>query len=757
MFEHWGRFVFRWRWVILVLSALLLGASIAGASAGGQLSSGEGRAGGIEADRANDLLVRQVEPVAAPTGSTFLLVFGSSTLSVTDAAFRSALEAAIAPLASDSRVTGVATPYSSPADDAAPMISKDSHKALVRVDLKDAAGVAQAYYPQLRAKVRSPTLSVQGTGNVPISGAFRTTLEDDLRRAELVSLPLSLALLLVIFGGVVAAGLPLGIGILAIVGGLAGTFLLNRYTDVSQYALNIVTLIGLAIAIDYSLFLVNRFRDELAAGRGREDAVAIAVGTTGRAIAFSGLTVAIGLGGMLFYRGTFLASMGAAGMIVVAIGVVYGLSFLPALLSVLGGGVNRLRLPLLRPQSADRRGYWHTMASWVMRRPLTVLAPTLTLLLVAGVPFISIRLANGGVDQLPPNLEARQGYDALVSEFPGQDQTDIAVVVYYPAGSPVTGDHVGAVYDLSRRLAALRDVLRVEGLVDVDPRLRRADYQRLYASPKGTLPTAVQQLLKNTTGPNIALLTVVTNQSPTSDRARAIVRAIRAESVGDDGQLLVTGQTAHDMDVVNWIVARTPFAIGFVVLVTSLVLFLLTGSIVLPLKAVIVNLLSISASFGALVWIFQEGHLSGLLNFTPQSIDPSVPVILFSTVFGMAMDYEVFLVARIQEEYHRTGENRLAVAQGLQRSGRLISGAASIMLAVFISFGLAEDVVIKAIGLGLAIAVAIEATIVRTLLVPAAMRLLGRANWWAPRRIASLYRAAGLRPDSSPEVVRGGR
>jgi RND superfamily putative drug exporter len=733
MFERWGRFVFRHRRVVLALSGILLALSIAGAASGGHLSGASSHPPGIESDRANDLLVRQVVPEELPTGSEFLLIFGSSTLSVADQEFRAALEDAVAPLQADPRVTTVTTPYSVPTLAAEPLISKDSHRALVRVELKDASNVARAYYPELRAKVRSSTLTVQGTGSVPISLAFDTTLDNDLRRAEVVSLPISLVLLLVIFGGVVAAGLPLAIGVLAIVGGLAGIFFLNRLTDVSQYAVNIVTLIGLALAIDYSLFLVNRFRDELAAGRGREEALGKTIGTTGRAIAFSGLTVAIGLGGMLFYQGTFLASLGAAGMIVVGVAVVYGLTFLSALLGTLGGGVNRLRLPLAHAGSNGAQGFWHAMALRVMRRPLVFLVPALGLLLLAGAPFFGIRLATGGVDQLPPNLEVRQGYDTLLSEFPGQGEARIPVVIHYPGGSPLTSDHVGAIYDLSRRLAALPDVRRVDGLVDVDPALGRADYQRLYASPNDSWPAPVRQLLKNTTGPNVALLTLATDQPAGSDRARALVRAIRAESPGPGGEVLVTGATAADMDVVGWIVGRTPIAVAFVVLVTCVVVFLLTRSVVLPLKAVIVNLLSITASFGALVWIFQQGHLARLLNFTPQPIDPTVPVLLFCTVFGMSMDYEVFLVSRIQEEYRRTGDNRAAVAEGLERSGRLISGAATIMFAVFVAFGLADVLIVKAIGLGLAIAVALDATVVRMLLVPAAMRLLGSVNWWAPR------------------------
>jgi len=246
------------------------------------------------------------------------------------------------------------------------------------------------------------------------------------------------------------------------------------------------------------------------------------------------------------------------------------------------------------------------------------------------------------------------------------------------------------------------------------------------------------------TGAHIALLSVASNQPASSDGARTILREIRAESIGNGGHLLVTGDTAFDVDIINYIIDTTPLAVGFVILVTYLVLFLLTGSLVLPLKAVVLNLLSIAASFGALVWIFQDGHLSQQLGFTAQSIDPSVPVILFAIVFGMSMDYEVLLISRIQEEYLRTGDNRHAIAEGLERSGRLITGAAAIMVAVFLAFGLAEVVLIKSIGIGLAIAVALDATIVRVLIVPAVMRLLGHYNWWAPSPLRALYRRAGF-------------
>ena len=742
MFDRWGRFVYRRRWAVLVVSAVLLGLSIAGIVAGGTLAGNGGFGANLAAGQTQKLITAEIQSEQAPTGSTMELIVVSNTLTATDPAFQSAVEQSIADVKTDPRVTGVDTPYSVQPIAKSSYISKDSHEALVVVHLKDSSAKAQGYVSQVVSEIRPGQLKVYPTGQVPINLAFNNTLEQDLQRAEFVALPITLLLLLLIFASVVAAALPISVGILAIVGGVGGTLFLARFTDVSQYAINVVTLIGLGVAIDYSLFIVNRFRDELAAGASREDAIAKALSTAGRAITFSGITVAVGLSAMLFFQGTFLASMGAAGAIVVAVAVVYGLTFLPALLSVLGSRVDRLRLPFLGRQKPAGTGAWHSMAVWVMRRPWFVLVPALAILLVAGTPFLQLRLANGDVDQLPPTNQARQGYDILVNDFPGQDETTVDAVVYYPDGSPLTSDHIGAIYDLTRRLAVLPYVLHVNSIVNVDPSLTRAQYQSLYSGPATQLPSALQQALALGTGQHIALIGVITNKQYTSDDARSIVTAVRAESV-PDGEVQATGATAFDLDIVNYILERTPIAVGSVLLVTYIVLFLLTGSVILPLKAVLTNLFSISASFGAMVWIFQEGHFSQLLGFSPQSIDPSIPVILFSIVFGMSMDYEVLLISRIQEEYRRTGDNQAAVAMGLEKSGRLITGAAAIMVAVFLAFALANVVIIKAIGVGLAIAIAVDATIVRILVVPSVMRILGRANWWAPRPLAVLHDRIG--------------
>jgi RND superfamily putative drug exporter len=751
MFARWGRFVYRFRWAALIASVLLLGLSVVAILTGGTLADNGGFGADLPAGKTAKLINQEIRPQTTqpvPSGSSMDLIFSSSSLTANDPAYQSAIEAAVAPLTRDTRVTAVRTPYNVPVVERTAFISKDQHKVQVIVDLKDPSKKAQGYFNDVAAKVRPGPLQAVVTGQVPLNTAFNKTLEKDLQRAEYVALPVTLLLLVLIFAAVVAALLPLGVGLLAIVGGFGATVFLAHFTDVSQYATNVVTLIGLGVAIDYSLFVVNRFRDELAAGATREEAIATSMSTAGRAITFSGVTVAIGLSAMLFYQGTFLASMGAAGAMVVGIAVFYGLTFLPAALSVLGGRVDwwpkslKSRFPSLGRRNPADTGAWHSMAVWVMRRPFFVLIPALVVLVIAGTPFLQLRLASGGIDQLPPDNTARQGYDMLVKDFPGQDQTSIAAVVNYPDSTALTPAHVGDVYELSRRLAILPNVLRVQSIVDIDPSLTKGDYQGLYASPIASLPAAVQQAVSIGAGNHIVLLNIVTNQPPTSDEARAIVTAIRGEHV-TDGEVLATGETAFDVDVVKFILNRTPIAVGSVLLVTYVVLFFLTGSVVLPLKAVITNLFSIAASFGAMVWIFQQGHLSQQLGFTAQSIDPSVPVILFSIVFGMSMDYEVLLISRIQEEYRRTGDNQAAVATGLEKSGRLITGAAAIMVAVFIAFGLSSFVIIKAIGIGLAVAVAVDATIVRILIVPSIMRILGRANWWAPRPLRLLYRRIG--------------
>ena len=725
--RRWGYFVHRHRRPVLALSCIAFVLSVFALLNGGQLKNAGDY--NVESVKAAKLESQQLP---STMGSSFLLLFTNHALAYSDPAFQGAVESALAPLRSDRRVTGIQTPYTAAAAQASTMVSTDKHSIFAQVGLNLDFSTARRDLEQLRSEVRSQSLAIATDGDVPVASDFDTILAKDLQRSEVISLPLALILLVIVFGTGLAALLCLWVGIFAVAGGIGVTYLLAHSFDISTYAVNVVTLIGLGIAIDYSLFIVTRFREELARDPDVARAVSVTMGTAGRAIAFSGMTVALGLGGLLFYTGTPLLSMGVAGAVVVATSVLYALTFLPALLAILGPRVNKLRVPVLQPRPHGE-GLWHRLALWVMRRPWIVLIPTVAILLAAGSPFLSIDLASTDVGQLPPDAESRVGAELLQSEFPAAGQNTIQVVMQFHQGSPTQPQNVAAAYALSRRLASTAGVVAVNSYVSVDPAIDLSGYQALYQRPATSLPADVRAVLTSHTGSSIAVLDAQTPYLTTSDQAHQLVRTIRAEDAVGGTSVQVTGNTAFDVDFVDYMLSRTPAAFLFVVVTTFIVLLILLRSLVLPLKAVLMNALSLSAAFGALVFVFQQGHLSSILGFTAGSLDPTIPVLLFCIVFGLSMDYEVFLLTRMQEEWRRSHDNRGAVADGLERSGRLVTGAAAIMACVFLAFALASVVTIKSLGLGMAVAVVADATLVRALVVPALMRLLGSVNWYAPR------------------------
>jgi putative drug exporter of the RND superfamily len=729
---RWGRLVHRARRLVLILSALSLVAAACAIYAGGRLDPPDIPTE-TESGRALQLIAGEL-PAQPPS---FNLIFSSPTLSATDPEFRSEVHRALAPLARDPRVARVRTAY----DGLSGAVSQDGRRVLAVVELGgrttgfaslEFSGLPPGLYPALRGLVQSPTLEVLAGGNIALNHDFTELARQDLGRVELYILPLVAVLLLLVFGSVVAALLPLAVGGLAMAGAIAGMLLLARLVSVSIYAPNIVSMIGLGVAIDYSLFVVSRFREEIRDHPGPE-ALSRTLATAGRSILFSGLTVAIGLLGMVFLGLGNLASMGWAGTIVVGLAVLYGLTTLPALLAVLGPRVNAGRVPLLhREPSAAGRGVWQRLARVVMAHPWRVLVPVVALLLLLGLPFLHLRVGSGDATALPPEAESRRADELLRREFPGGGVNRIIVLLDAGRGSALTPARVAQAFALSRWIGTLPHVSRVDSFVDLDPSLDLAAYQAMATLPREHRPPSLLAALERLVGEHVALLVVNTALRPASDEARALVREIRTAHPPYDGEVLVTGQTAFDLDFIDVAVRRAPLAVGLVVVVTLLVLFILLDSVLLPLKAIAMNLLSITASYGALVWIFQDGHLAGWLGFTPGPIQTATPLIMFCLVFGLSMDYEVLLLSRMREEYDRTGDNVQAVAAGLERTGRLITGAAAIMAAVFFGFGLARSVIVQAVGIGIGIAVMVDATIVRALLVPAAMRLMGRWNWWRP-------------------------
>jgi len=739
---RWGRQVHRLRWWLVGLSVLSLAPAAAVLARGAALEAGTVLTTS-ESARAAALIARELpgQPVS------FDLILSSSTLRATDAEFRAEVERALAPLRADTRVARIRTAYDVEPPDPA-RLSRDGRRTRALVELKQRASgptslefsaIPPEVYASLRSLVRSTTLEVVAAGNVALNHDFVAVAKRDLARAELVILPIVALFLLLAFGSVVAALLPLGVGVLTMIGGMAGVELLAGRMSVSAYAPNIVTMIGLGVAIDYSLFVVSRFREEIA-HRPIPDALAHTMATAGRAILFSGMTVAIGLCGMLVLGLGNIRSLGLAGTIVVVLAVAYGLTFLPAALAVLGTRVNALSLPLVRSvQMGTGSGLWHRVSAVVMAYPWQVFLPVTALLLLLGLPFLHIRLGAGDATSLPRWAEARRGDELIRREFPGGDTTKIVIVLHYPAGSPLAPGRVAKARELSRWLARQPGVSDVASVVDL-PGMSREEFEHLAALPAALRPPPLADAFSQTVGEHIMILAASTPLQHGSDEARALVRSIRASHPPVEGEVLVTGQTAFDLDFMGVVVNRAPLAIGLVVAATCVALFLLLWSVLLPLKAIIVNLLSISASYGALVWIFQDGHLSRWLDFTPGPIQTATPIIMFCLVFGLSMDYEVLLLSRIREEYQRSGDSTQAVGLGLERTGRLITWAGAIMAGVFFAFALADSVIIKAVGIGIGIAVILDATVVRALLVPATMRLMGRWNWWVPAPIARIER-----------------
>ena len=611
------------------------------------------------------------------------------------------------------------------------------------MEIKDyAAGktaLTMDIYPKLRARVHSNALKVTAFGLLPLNYELTTLAERDAKRAELRVLPLVGLLLIFVFGSLAGAAIPLATGLLAVTAGIAGTIALAKITPVLVYAKNIVVMVGLGVAIDYSLFILSRFREEMQKNPVPE-ALANTMKTTGRVVLFSGATVAIGLLGMMFLRASHVNSIGMAGAIVLAMALLYTTTFLPALLAVLGTRVDALKLPFI---NIDKRGhggrFWHALATMIMAHPWRVLLPTALFLISLGVPFLHIRLGSTGVTGLPKTAEARQGWEQLHDDFPKTDTNPILVIVRYPEGSPLSAGHVRRLYDLSRWLAKLPAVNQVQSIVNLSPSINRSQYVELLSRQIDPTPEGLQLALKKTVGRHIVMLTAQTSLPAGGSEARNLVRTIRESHPPVEGQLMVTGESAFQLDLIEAIKNNSPYVVGLVVFITYVVLFLLLGSVLLPLKAVLMNILSISASYGALVWIFQEGHLARWLHFTPGSIEAMNPIMMFCILFGLSMDYEVLLLGRIRGEYLRTGDNTEAVALGLELTGRRITGAAAIMALVLFGFGFSDLEVIQTIGIGMGISIVMDATIVRCLLVPATMRLLGQWNWWAPRPMARVY------------------
>jgi trehalose monomycolate/heme transporter len=747
MLARLGGMLYRTRWIVLFFALLIVaGAAFFGTGLFSSLKSGGFTDPASESSRAQTLLDAKLRGSSAD----IIVLMSNTSMKAIDPAFIDAATPLLARLKARPEVASVTSYYST---HSASFLSRDGHEtfAVVQLTAKDEA-TKEKDFKTIEPLITSPVIETKDGGYVAINVAINRQVSSDLERAELITFPIIAILLVIVFGSIVAAGLPLLIGGVAIMGAFAILRALASWTDVSVYAVNVVTMLGLGLAIDYALFIVTRFREELGNDDGEvKGALERTMATAGRTIIFSGLTVSTSLLGLLIFPVMFLRSIGMGAIAATLVAMLAALTILPALLAILGHRINALSIRRLfrrtssfqrKETSIETSSAWYRISETVMRHPIVVGLSVLAILVTLGLPFLRVSFATADVKVLSTHQDARIVSDRLSQDFAQQGNAQIVVALQTP-GNVLSPTNLASLDTYVRTIKDIPGVVNVDSLVTVTPSLTLADYQQLYAHP-GTNPqlTAIAAQIANG---DTTTITIAMQPIDHTTAAENIVRQVRAIHAPGGIVALVAGATAYQLDLLASLRATLPYALLVIVVAVSVLLFLMTGSLLMPIKAIVLNILSLSATFGALVWIFQDGHLQNLLGFqSTGSIDAIQPILIFAIAFGLSMDYEVFLLSRIKERYDETGDNRAAVSSGMQRTGWLITSAALLMAVVFSAFGTSKIMSVQEIGIGLAIAVIIDATLVRMLLVPATMRLLGKWNWWAPTPLRAIWRWAGL-------------
>jgi len=715
--RHPWRFIVTWLVLVVAAFAVAVG-GVGGQSLFDRLHSGSPSSPG-EAQQGQDLLVE-----LAPTGERLMLQVHGADLRA--AAALTAAAAATKDLQLISGVRSVQSPLLLPEGPANPAAagllaggSTSSGGFVTVVELRQGLTGEQRQATETAVRgafaavlAQLPGASGEVGGVQPLILAITSQIETDLRAGEGIALPLSFILMLFVFGGFVAAGMPIVGAIAAIGGALASLLGFSHLLELDASVVNVVTLLGLGLSIDYGLLTVSRFREELASIAARDldhrrhafsrDEIVAAtsrtVATAGRTVLFSGLTVAIALAGLLLFEADIMRAIGAAGVSVVLVALVVDLTLIPALCAV---GARRL-LARGTERSSDS-GVFSRLARFVQARPITIIVVTMAALVALAWPALSMRLVSSAQEMLPRSAPERVFFDRLARDYPQLSAPSVTVVAKAPL----------------------------------------AEAQSWTAATLAHLP-GVEQASARAVTPQVSAVDLRVTGAPTGPQTERVITAIRSDR--PSFTTYVTGQGASQRDFLTGMAARAPYAVGLVVLGTFLLLFLMTGSLVIPLKALILNVVSLGAALGVLVLVFQDGRLENIIDFSSVgAIESMIPFLAIAFGFGLSMDYEVFLLARIAE-LHRTGvPNDRSVALGLQRSGRIITSAALLVMVVFAGFAAGKLLVIKEIGVALVVAVALDATLVRMLLVPATMTLLGRWNWWAPAPLRGWHQRHGIR------------
>ena len=719
-----------WLTIAIWVLALVIGLGLVGRLLGSATTTEFSLSTEVEATKAADLLedrLRGPEPI------TEVVVVQSDSLTVDDPAFREKVETVFGELtALGGEVITTGRHYYQGAEDS--LVSADRRTAVVPLVLAGTLEDATENIVDLVEIVEHANTGdgfrVLTVGTASIAHESNELAQEDLEQGERFGVPIALIVLVVLFGAVVAALVPLGLAVVAIVIALGIAALIGQVFDLIFFITLMVTMIGLAVGIDYSLIIISRFREEMDRGLDKRQATERAGATAGRTVLFSGLTVVVALIGMLIVPSSFFQSIGLGAIIVVLVALAVTLTLLPAVLALLGSNVNRLSLPFLRRAAPERdephrEGFWEIVTRAVMRYPVISIIAVAAPLLVAAYFYFEIETGLNGVDVFPEDAQTREAYFVLEEEFSFGLVSPAEIVIDGSVNSPQVREAVAALQE-SIVADGRFTMLLPQQLLSADEitNLRAVGYQIL---PSG--------LVVNPAG-DLALLSVAPPGESSARPAVEAVEALRDEYVpaafsAVDAEVYVGGRTALTIDIFDMVDTYTPIVFAFVLGISFLILMLVFRSIVIPIKAIIMNLLSVGAAYGLLVLVFQKS--GGIFGFQhAESIDAWIPLFLFSILFGLSMDYHVFLLSRIRERYDETGDNYGAVAYGLRSTAGLITGAALIMVVVFGAFASGETIINQQVGFGLAVAIFLDATLVRSILVPASMELLGGRNWYLP-------------------------
>lgn len=675
--------------------------------------------------------------------TTVLLLFQprkGESLAVDDPAYRQAVEAVLDPIGVTPGVLSIESYFQS-LDPNLRSRSGEMTYAIVHLARQSDEGIST--YQTLRKLLVSERLLVRAGGELATYMDVRAQLTHDIERAEWISFGFLAVLLVWVFRSVIAALMPLLIGVVTVVLSMALLKLCALFTDITIYAANVVSMLGLGLAIDYGLFIVSRFREELALGQTSQQALSTTVATAGHTVAFSGVTVAASLFCLTLMPQRFFQNMGLAAGVSVIAAMLTAVLLLPPLLALIGERINYCALPRRQRGLSIKSLRWERFSYWVMRNARAVLVVSFLILGFFGLPILHMEIGPADSRSLPIGAESRQVQQTLEQAFPRAGMSPLILSVR-TEGLAHEASGLASLDALTHQIRAIPGVIRVDSLVTLNDGMSLADYQLFYRYPE-QFPAASLALARFAKGPQTLIL-VRYSHDPITPEARQLVRQIRALSLpAGVVSLQVGGFPAEHLDYVDSLVEHTPWVIVAITLVIGVLLFLMLGSVFLPLKTILTNMLSLTATFGGLVWVFQDGNMANLLDFTPQGqMEGTVLVLIFATAFGLSIDYEVFLLSRIKESCHHTRDSTISIARGIQKSGPIITSAALLIGVVLGSFAMGEVVFMKAMGLGLLFSVIIDATLVRILLVPASLRLLGRLNWWAPPFLQRLYQRFNL-------------